>query len=747
MSYNKQIKFLTINSKAKWKRDLLLYCNTTKKESERFTQIDNSNYNTPFEIRDDGIALKSHLTFQMATCDDNTNSSFSFDNNEHLEIIDLTSDHCGVLYTIAKNDNTKDIPQKETSNDDNNDHHPFTKYKIQTLNSKSHFVKETQKNFDNPIRIESGLQYIYILDNDKIQILSKRNHQTKFSISLHTCNNPLDITLDDKDNLYILDENNIIYRLEPESQKIVPIFNQESQGSSTGQNIPIDKITIGKKNNELYALSVRNHTLYKISKSGVIEKTIIPAKSDLIEDTVNHRLFVYDNDNCFLSGIVVNTKDDDNPLKILKIDSNGDVTSILDSKDGPISMNKSGTLYHISKYGKNLSQYMPIFGFPKYVSFITKRFDSTKHDTRWHKIVLDSEIPENTVIEISHYTTNEDIQITEEHVPSTQLINELSNNTKNDDNFFWSKPIINPRDTLIDANGRYLWLKITLRSIDESSTPALSAATVFFPRMSYLRYLPSIYSEDKTSRNFLERFLSLFETISDDVDAKISNLPKLFDPKTTPADFIPWLSSWLAFGFDDRWPLNKTRLLLRHLPELYKMRGTRKGLEKMLLIYLHNELDYPTSRVFNNYQHQYFGGNPVDNYSSIIDNKKSAENLSEQTLEFNTREKIFTIIENFQLECANQSSQLKEYKRLFEFTPYHFYILLNSLHITDEAKNVIKTIVDSERPAHTVGQTIFLNPWFILGEHLYLGVNTYLNKRDLVIGRTILGRDSVIPAE
>jgi len=75
------------------------------------------------------------------------------------------------------------------------------------------------------------------------------------------------------------------------------------------------------------------------------------------------------------------------------------------------------------------------------------------------------------------------------------------------------------RDALFleDIQGRYLCFKIIL-SGTETRSPVVRKITVFFPRVSYLDYLPAIYREDTLSKGLLERFLAIFESVFFDVD-------------------------------------------------------------------------------------------------------------------------------------------------------------------------------------------------------------------------------------
>jgi hypothetical protein len=40
-----------------------------------------------------------------------------------------------------------------------------------------------------------------------------------------------------------------------------------------------------------------------------------------------------------------------------------------------------------------------------------------------------------------------------------------------------------------------------------------------------------------------------------------------------------------------------------------------------------------------------------------------------------------------------------------------------------------------------------LQPWFVVGAHTFLGVNTILGKRTFTVGKSIIGRDTELTSE
>ena len=98
---------------------------------------------------------------------------------------------------------------------------------------------------------------------------------------------------------------------------------------------------------------------------------------------------------------------------------------------------------------------------------------------------------------------------------------------------------------------------------------------------SYLNYLPALYRDDE----LMGQFLLIFESIMKPIDNTIGNLNLYFDPLMIPESLLPWLASWLDLALDPSWPLHKRRELVKSIAELYRWRGTKRGLSEYLRIY------------------------------------------------------------------------------------------------------------------------------------------------------------------
>lgn len=100
-------------------------------------------------------------------------------------------------------------------------------------------------------------------------------------------------------------------------------------------------------------------------------------------------------------------------------------------------------------------------------------------------------------------------------------------------------------------------------------------------KSSYLEYLPAIYSQG----DFMGRFLMIFESVLGPIEGVIDNISHYFDAGTAPEELLPWLASWVNLALDETWPLERRRELVGSAVELFRDRGTRRGMREYLRVY------------------------------------------------------------------------------------------------------------------------------------------------------------------
>jgi phage tail-like protein len=96
-----------------------------------------------------------------------------------------------------------------------------------------------------------------------------------------------------------------------------------------------------------------------------------------------------------------------------------------------------------------------------------------------------------------------------------------------------------------------------------------------------LSHLPAIYRDDE----LIGRFLRAFEDVLVDLERRIEDIPTFFDPVLAREDFLPWLSTWVAFTLRAHLTPTEQRDFLSRVIPLYQRRGTRQNLQDLLTIF------------------------------------------------------------------------------------------------------------------------------------------------------------------
>jgi phage tail-like protein len=304
-------------------------------------------------------------------------------------------------------------------------------------------------------------------------------------------------------------------------------------------------------------------------------------------------------------------------------------------------------------------------------AFILPMLDSGSAETRWHKLVIDGERPQGTEFRIQYLISQK-----------SETVSELQNLPV----AHWSDAVVNFSDALFPEEipaGRFLAVRGELATNNPQVTPKLKALTAVFPRQSYLRFLPASYQGDPVSRTFLERFLGIFETLTGKLDSAIDDTSRVIDPAAAPAEFLPWLSGWMALGLDEGWSEAQKRLFLQD-----QQRGTREGISRSV---------------------------------EIITGKRPL------------------ILEPFQLDCIDDPALREEYARVYAGDECHFCLLLDPQAGQQEnALSLVRRIVEEQVPAHVLPGVVGLRCWFHLGMPTYLEINTLLNRPIIRLGESVL---------
>ena len=110
--------------------------------------------------------------------------------------------------------------------------------------------------------------------------------------------------------------------------------------------------------------------------------------------------------------------------------------------------------------------------------------------------------------------------------------------------------------------------------------------TLTVSRESYMKWLPSIFQRsDVTGSNFLRELLWITQHLFGEIEERLDVIHTYFDPNESPEEFLPWLAGWTAMILEEDWPKSKKRKLIKKAIELYKIRGTVKGLKLFISLF------------------------------------------------------------------------------------------------------------------------------------------------------------------
>lgn len=292
-----------------------------------------------------------------------------------------------------------------------------------------------------------------------------------------------------------------------------------------------------------------------------------------------------------------------------------------------------------------------------------------------------------------------------------------------------------PDDLLLSgATGRYLFVEIRLvgRRVE---APRLESITAYCPRQSYVRYLPEIYRQQQSISPFLGRFLSIFESVFVDVERELDRHTRLLDPEEVPLDDLAWLNEWLGVDLGDTWPESARRELLDRATELYRLRGTNRGLRAVIDIYLD-----AVPRIEDRRE------------STLVQIERRLEELVEAG--FVSSRAATTTIERYREQFSESGTDVFffEYAQLDGLSdrdrdaysgtvvghPRRFQVYLTP-RIPPECVGPVEDIVESEKPAYADAGVDRLEPRFQLGAPTFLGINTVCPNSTFELGESRIG--------
>lgn len=116
--------------------------------------------------------------------------------------------------------------------------------------------------------------------------------------------------------------------------------------------------------------------------------------------------------------------------------------------------------------------------------------------------------------------------------------------------------------------------------------------TLHVARRGITELLPAIYRRsDALGGNLVRDLCFLFEHMFGSTTDLLDKRHSFYDPYECPPDFLPWLASWTALIIDTDWPEDKQRAIVKRAVDLYRIRGTKRGLSLFLKLFTGLEPD------------------------------------------------------------------------------------------------------------------------------------------------------------
>jgi phage tail-like protein len=353
---------------------------------------------------------------------------------------------------------------------------------------------------------------------------------------------------------------------------------------------------------------------------------------------------------------------------------------------------------------------------------ITTMLDSKLDRCQWHRIYIKATIPQGTTLEVDTFADN-----------ATHTDAEIS-----DPNFQnWKKCVLashrnagppapgelvtpptsecagdqtDDADCLVQSDpGRYLWIRLTFHSACKES-PEIQWLRAFFPRESYLEFLPAVYQQDDVSRHFLDRFLCLFQAELEDLDGELDDLWLMFDPASVNVKFLRWLASWLALDIQPEWTPGKIRQALKQAISLYATRGTVQGLQKALTVY--STVDWAT--IIEHFRLRQWPLLRTDAWLG------GGTRLWSPNIYHQVQVGAYSQVGRFQVRSFPEPDAesvdwgASKFSVFFPADPY----------TAADMTNQISAVVEREKPAHTEAQLCPVFPRFRVGVQSSIGVDS-----------------------
>lgn len=292
--------------------------------------------------------------------------------------------------------------------------------------------------------------------------------------------------------------------------------------------------------------------------------------------------------------------------------------------------------------------------------------------------------------------------------------------------------------------GRYLHVRCRLEG-DGRTTPEVAAVRAWASRFSYVeKYLPELYHEElfgpegdargaATGRDFLDRFVALFEGILTPLEERIAFADLLMDARTAPADALAWLASWIGLAYDPAYPEERRRNLLAAAPRLFQARGTLRGLELALDVATGGDVTRGALVVVEEFRLRrtlstILGADLASEEDPLLQGIVASGNSIVGDTLFLGDEAQERRREFLALFAADLKQKQREEQAINAFLDRLANRVAVLIHRTMDAADraLVQRIVDAETPAHVQARVLPASQPFMVGMASLVGVDTFV---------------------
>lgn len=299
---------------------------------------------------------------------------------------------------------------------------------------------------------------------------------------------------------------------------------------------------------------------------------------------------------------------------------------------------------------------------------------------------------------------------------------------------------------LANEAGRFLWLRISLDAAPSAAgAPEIHSIDLELPRLTTRRYLPAVFTENAEGAEFTDRFLSIFDTTHRSIESLVDDQARLFAASSAPVtstsrgrpDFLSYLASWVGITLDNSMPEAARRRLVQSVGRVGALRGTPTGIRELLGALLGVRCsDSPLLLEHFKVRRWLYVGQGRLGADAMLWGESV---VNRSSLGATARAGVTRTITT--PDPAHDAFAVDAHR----FSAY----LPAALAATDSHRRTVERLLQSEKPAHTAVDVVYVEPRMRLGIQAVIGLDAVIGRvpEPVVVGAGgALGTDTVVGA-